>query len=42
MSSAALTHDSNAHPSAPPAVAKFGMIMFLLSEGMLFAGLLGG
>lgn len=42
MSSAALTHDSHDHPSAPPAVAKFGMIMFLISEGMLFAGLLGG
>ena len=42
MSSAALTHDSHEHHGAPPATAKFGMIMFLISEGMLFAGLLGG
>ena len=42
MSTAVLTHDSNEHHGAPPAVAKFGMIMFLISEGMLFAGLLGG
>ncbi len=43
MSSAALTHDEHAgHASAPPHVAKFGMIMFLASEAMLFAGLIGG
>lgn len=42
MSTAALTHDSQEHHGAPPATCKFGMIMFLLSEGMLFAGLLGG
>ena len=43
MSTAALTHDSHhGHAGAPPATAKFGMIMFLISEGMLFAGLLGG
>jgi cytochrome c oxidase subunit 3 len=42
MSTAALTHDSHEHHGAPPATAKFGMIMFLISEGMLFAGLLGG
>lgn len=42
MSSAALTHDEHAgHASAPPHVAKFGMIMFLASEAMLFAGLIG-
>ena len=41
MSTAALTHDSQEHHGAPPATAKFGMIMFLISEGMLFAGLLG-
>lgn len=46
MSTAALTHDEHAgnaeHASAPPATCKFGMIMFLISEGMLFAGLIGG
>ena len=42
MSTAALSHDSQEHHGAPPATCKFGMIMFLLSEGMLFAGLLGG
>jgi cytochrome c oxidase subunit 3 len=42
MSTAALTHDSHEHHGASPATAKFGMIMFLISEGMLFAGLLGG
>ena len=42
MSTAAIAHDSHGHEGAPPAVAKFGMIMFLLSEAMLFAGLLGG
>jgi len=42
MSTASLAHDSHEHQGAPPAVAKFGMIMFLLSEAMLFAGLLGG
>ncbi|MEI8292858.1 MAG: heme-copper oxidase subunit III [bacterium] len=42
MSTAALTQDSHEHHGAPPATAKFGMIMFLISEGMLFAGLLGG
>jgi len=41
MSTAVLTHDSQEHHGAPPATAKFGMIMFLISEGMLFAGLLG-
>ena len=41
MSTAAITHDSQEHHGAPPATAKFGMIMFLISEGMLFAGLLG-
>ncbi len=42
MSTAAIAHDSHGHEGASPAVAKFGMIMFLLSEAMLFAGLLGG
>jgi cytochrome c oxidase subunit 3 len=42
MSTAALTHDSHDHQGASPATAKFGMIMFLISEAMLFAGLLGG
>lgn len=31
-----------AHHGAPPRVCKFGMIIFLLSEAMLFAGLIGG
>ena len=43
MSSAAISHDEHAgHASAPPATCKFGMIMFLASEAMLFAGLIGG
>lgn len=42
MSTAAIAHDSHGHEGASPAVAKFGMIMFLISEAMLFAGLLGG
>lgn len=43
MSSAAISHDEHAgHASAPPSTCKFGMIMFLASEAMLFAGLIGG
>ena len=46
MSTATLSHDAHdahaGHASAPPHVAKFGMIMFLASEAMLFAGLIGG
>jgi len=43
MSTAVLNHDDQAgHASAPPATCKFGMIMFLASEAMLFAGLIGG
>lgn len=46
MTNASLTHDEHAgsagHASAPPATCKFGMIMFLASEAMLFAGLIGG
>jgi len=43
MSTAVLNNDQPAgHASAPPATAKFGMIMFLVSEAMLFAGLIGG
>jgi cytochrome c oxidase subunit 3 len=45
MSTATLSHDAHdahaGHASAPPHVAKFGMIMFLASEAMLFAGLIG-
>ena len=37
------SHDKHVeHVSAPPHVCKFGMIVFLLSEAMLFAGLIGG
>ena len=43
---AALTHDDHdghaGHLKASPATSKFGMIIFLASEAMLFAGLLGG
>jgi heme/copper-type cytochrome/quinol oxidase subunit 3 len=40
MSTAALTaHDT---PHAPPRTAIFGMTLFLASEAMLFAGLIGG
>lgn len=38
-------HDEHAHAShegAPAHVCKFGMIVFLLSEAMLFAGLISG
>lgn len=45
MSSAVITHDSHdsqAHHGASPATCKFGMIIFLISEGMLFAGLIAG
>jgi len=42
MSSAAITHDSEAHSAATHATAKFGMVIFLISEAMLFAGLIGG
>jgi cytochrome c oxidase subunit 3 len=44
MSTSTATLDSahpGAHASASPATAKFGMIIFLISEGMLFAGLIG-
>jgi len=41
MSTAVLTHDETPpHHGASPATCKFGMVMFLISEGMLFAGLL--
>ena len=41
MSTAAATHDAHPeHTAASPATAKFGMIMFLISEGMLFAALI--
>lgn len=50
MSSAALSYSfsdsldylEQEHQGAPPRVCKFGMIVFLLSEAMLFAGLIGG
>lgn len=43
MSSAALSHDEHeGHASAPQSTCRFGMIMFLASEAMLFAGLIGG
>ena len=45
MTSASLTHDEVAHAGhekASPETSRFGMIMFLASEAMLFAGLLGG
>lgn len=43
MSTATLTHSEHAgHDKAPPSVCKFGMIMFLASEAMLFSGLIGG
>ncbi|MEO6848078.1 MAG: cytochrome c oxidase subunit 3 [Chthoniobacterales bacterium] len=39
MTTAELTHDE-VHQGATPSTARFGMIMFLLSEAMLFAALL--
>ncbi|MEI8311922.1 MAG: heme-copper oxidase subunit III [Verrucomicrobiota bacterium] len=42
MSTAVLTHDSSIHHGASPATCKFGMIIFLFSEAMLFAGLIAG
>jgi len=39
---AALTSDHAESHGAPPATCKFGMIIFLLSEAMLFAGLIAG
>lgn len=41
MSTATLTHDDPHHPT-PKSAYKFGMVVFLLSEAMLFAGLIGG
>ena len=45
VSSGAFEHvvpSASSHHGAPPRVCKFGMIIFLLSEAMLFAGLIGG
>lgn len=44
MTTAALAHDDAhaGHSHASPATSLFGMIIFLISEAMLFAGLLGG
>jgi cytochrome c oxidase subunit 3 len=42
MSTAILTNEEHhGHEKASPETSKFGMIMFLASEAMLFAGLLG-
>ncbi len=38
----ALPHADSEHHGASPATSRFGMIIFLLSEGMLFAGLIAG
>ncbi len=42
MTTAVLPHDSHAGHGASPATCKFGMIIFLVSEAMLFAGLIAG
>ena len=45
VSSGAFEHvvpSASSHHGAPPRICKFGMIIFLLSEAMLFAGLIGG
>lgn len=43
MSTAVMNNDSHSeHESASPSTCKFGMIMFLASEAMLFGGLIGG
>ncbi|MGC1481000.1 MAG: heme-copper oxidase subunit III [Chthoniobacterales bacterium] len=42
MSTAALTNDHTTPEGASPATAKMGMIIFLVSEAMLFAGLIAG
>lgn len=42
MSTAVLTHEPSAHHGATPATCKFGMIVFLISEAMLFSGLIAG
>lgn len=44
MTTAALTdYDAHAqHDKASPEISRFGMLIFLASEAMLFAGLLGG
>ncbi len=41
MSTAAVTPEAVTQHDATHATAKFGMIMFLISEAMLFAGLIG-
>ncbi len=40
MSTAALTHDHAEPEGASPATSKMGMVIFLISEAMLFAGLI--
>ena len=40
MTSATMTHQPPEHASAPPATCRFGMVIFLISEAMLFAGLI--
>ncbi len=42
MSTVALDSHDTQHHGAPPATCKFGMIIFLISEAMLFAGLIAG
>jgi cytochrome c oxidase subunit 3 len=42
MSTAALTHAPTDHIGASPAASKMGMVIFLVSEAMLFAGLIAG
>lgn len=42
MSTAVLTLDSHPDHGASPATCKFGMILFLVSEAMLFSGLIAG
>lgn len=42
MNTATLSHQGEEGHRATPATARFGMIMFLASEVMLFAGLIGG
>lgn len=40
MSTATAAHPPHAEQTASPATCRFGMIIFLVSEGMLFAGLI--
>lgn len=42
MTTAVLPDDASTHHGANPATCKFGMIIFLVSEAMLFSGLIAG